>query len=149
MKVYLVDTTRRWKERSQIGKIKNKRDNKNRWGGECTFLLMKFREKNVIVEKKCEGKQKRNKEKTKGVRENTQVTDRGRERERGKEGAGLQIKSTASSHPVSPTRLPSSSSPPTAPPPNPLLPCPSLLVHLHGNQTGCLIHELNIFPVAG
>lgn len=28
-------------------------------------------------------------------------------------------------------------------------PGPSLLVHLHGNQTGCLIHELNIFPVAG
>lgn len=94
---------------------------------------------------KDENEVRRNKEKRKSeekmqeAREDT--SDRGRERGRGS-GTTNQVDCLITSC------IPHSSPILLIPPP-PLLPGPSLPVHLHGNQTGCLIHELNIFSVAG
>lgn len=59
----------------------------------------------------------------------------------------LPIKPTSSLHPISHTP------PPIPSPQNPLLPLPPPLSVFskcrYGNETGCLIHEVNIFPVAG
>lgn len=139
MKVYLAvrerrETVRdrekakqkRWNKRgNKIDRVAGRESARQRW-----WSLEKY-----LQTAKIQREGKRRKKKVGEVRKDT------------REGAGLQIKSAASSHPVSPTRLPSSSSLHTSSSPHPSR--PSLLVHLHGNQTGCLIHELNIFPVAG
>lgn len=59
----------------------------------------------------------------------------------------LPIKPTSSLHPVSqtPPPIPSPQNPLSCLHPPPL----SFPKCRHGNETGCLIHEVNIFPVAG
>lgn len=86
-----------------VGKARKKGDNKSQ-RRKYACLLMDFIKSNQIKKRIMCVKKERERQ------EMTQMTEK-RKRER----AGLQIKATASSHPVSPTRLPSSSSPPSPP----------------------------------
>lgn len=118
------------------GNEEQKRNKINWWGENWMFFLTKFTQ---FSQAKRNWSHETKGEEGMEVRADARVTDRNKRRG-SRTTNQLNCLITSCIPPLASSSLHS---------PILLLPDPLLLVHLHGNQTGCLIHELNIFPVAG